>query len=124
MAAAKAKSLQFVGNSLKELGKFPEVVKETMGFALEVARLGGKHPDAKPLRGFGGAGVLEIVEAHQGNAYRCVYTVKLEDSVYVLHAFQKKSKSGIATPQADIDLIRSRIARAMEHHEWQKRSRT
>ena len=87
-----------------------------MGFALYQAQLGGKHADAKPLRGFGGAGVLEIVEDHSGDTYRAVYTVRLGGRVYALHAFQKKSKTGIATPKAEIDLIKSRLKRAEEEH--------
>jgi len=81
-----------------------------------VAQQGGKHVDAKPLRGFGGAGVLEIVEDHRGDAYRAVYTVRLAGRIYVLHAFQKKSKTGIETPKAEINLIKSRLKRAEEEH--------
>ena len=87
-----------------------------MGYALYVAQLGDKHRDAKPLRGFGGAGVLEIVSDHQGDTFRCVYTVRIGTSVYVLHAFQKKSKSGRETPKTEIDLIRRRL-RDAENHE-------
>jgi phage-related protein len=86
-----------------------------MGYALYVAQQGDKHRDAKPLRGFGGAGVLEIVSDHQGDTFRCVYTVRIAGSVYVLHAFQKKSKSGSATPKADIELIRRRLRDAENH---------
>jgi phage-related protein len=78
--------------------------------------VGSKHPDAKPLKGFGGAGVLEIVENFDGDTYRAVYTVKLAAAIYVLHAFQKKSKQGIATPQQDINLIKERLKRAGEYH--------
>jgi phage-related protein len=81
-----------------------------------VAQQSGKHVDAKPLRGFGGAGVLEIVEDHRGDAYRAVYTVRLAGRIYVLHAFQKKSKTGIETPKAEINLIKSRLKRAEEEH--------
>jgi phage-related protein len=87
-----------------------------MGFALFLAQQGGKHADAKPLRGFGGAGVLEIVEDHRGDTYRAVYTVRFAGRIYVLHAFQKKSKSGIETPKAEINLIKSRLKRAEEEH--------
>ena len=87
-----------------------------MGYALYQAQLGLKAPSAKPLRGFGGAGVLEIVEDNQTNTYRAVYTVKFSDLVYVLHAFQKKSKKGIATPKKDIDLIHRRLAEAEQLH--------
>lgn len=87
-----------------------------MGYALYQAQLGLKAPSAKPLRGFGGAGILEIVEDHHTDTYRAVYTVKFSKSVYVLHAFQKKSRKGIATPKADIDLIRQRLRAAEEHY--------
>lgn len=87
-----------------------------MGFALYVAQQGGKHADAKPLRGFGGAGVLEIVEDRAGDTYRAVYTVRLAGRVYVLHAFQKKSKTGAETPKAEINLIKSHLKRAEEEH--------
>jgi phage-related protein len=80
-----------------------------MGYALYQAQLGRKAPSAKPLAGFGGAGVLEIVEDFQTNTYRAVYTVKFARLVYVLHAFQKKSKKGIATPKPEVDLIKRRL---------------
>ena len=90
-----------------------------MGFALFQAQAGGKHVDAKPLKGFGGAGVLEVVEDLQGSAFRAVYTIKLAGAVYVLHAFQKKSKKGRKTPKAERDLIRKRLKAAEEHYaEW------
>jgi len=85
-----------------------------MGYALYVAQRGGKHPDAKPLRGFGGAGILEIVDNHAGDTYRVVYTVRLPGRICVLHAFQKKSKTGIKTPKSEINLVKSRLKRAEE----------
>lgn len=92
-----------------------------MGYALDVAQQGGKHADAKPVGGFGGAGVVEIVDDYDGNTYRAVYTVKFEGVVYVLHVFQKKSKRGIQTPKPEVDLIKSRLKRAQEHYaEWTK----
>lgn len=94
-----------------------------MGFALHAAQTGGKHLDAKPLKGFKGAGVLEVVEQHDGNAYRAVYTVRFAHSVYVLHAFQKKSKKGIATPKSEIDLVKERLRRAEQDHEQRSKSR-
>ena len=97
--------------------KFPGEVCQSMGFALWQAQLGRKHRDAKVLKGFGGAGVLEVVEDHDGNTYRAVYTVKFAGAVYVLHAFQKKSKKGIKTPPAEMNVIRQRIKTAEEHHE-------
>jgi phage-related protein len=104
--------LAFIGSSREDLSEFPTNVKNCIGFALRVAQKGGKHPDAKPLRGFKGAGVLEIVSDFDGNTFRAVYTVKIRSIIYVLHAFQKKSKKGIATPKAEIDKIRRRLREA------------
>jgi phage-related protein len=87
-----------------------------MGYALGLAQLGGKHPKAKPWKGEG-AGVFEIVEDHRGDTYRAVYTVRFADVVYVLHAFQKKSKSGIKTPQEDVKLIAERLKRAQADYD-------
>lgn len=107
------------GSSRKDLRKFPKAVRQTVGQALFDAQTGGKHPDAKPLHGFGGAGVLEVVEDDDGNTYRAVYTVKFVGVIYVRHAFQKKSKSGVKTPAQEIDRIRSRLKEAQKHHaEW------
>lgn len=116
------KPLLWVGSSRKDLRGFPQEVKLVMGFALHVAQLGGKHPDSKPLRGFQGAGVLEVIEEHEGNAYRAVYTVRFQEAVYVLHAFQKKSKKGIATPKSDIHLVRERLRRAEQDYEQRIKS--
>ncbi len=110
------KPVEWIGSSRDDLREFPEDVQQIIGFALYRAQLGKKHPDAKPLKGFKGAGVLEIVDNFDGDTYRSVYTVKFEGIVYVLHAFQKKSKQGIATPKQDIDLIESRLKRAKEHY--------
>lgn len=88
-----------------------------MGYALYLAQCGEKHPDAKPLKGFKGAVILEVVEDFDTDTYRAVYTVKFEGVVYVLHAFQKKSKRGIATPKQDIELIEAWLKRAKEHYE-------
>lgn len=87
----------------------PEEVQDVFGYALHLAQTGLKHPDAKPLKGFGGAGVLEVVDDFQGDAYRAVYTVRFADAVYVVHCFQKKSTQGIATPKPDMELIKSRL---------------
>ncbi len=87
-----------------------------MGFALYLAQIGGMDGSAKPLQGFGGAGVLEIVEDYRGDTYRAVYTVKFERAVYVLHAFQKKSRKGIRTPQDDIEMVRRRLKVAEQDH--------
>jgi phage-related protein len=102
------KPLQFVGRSYDDLMVLPEDVRRFFGFALRLAQAGRKHDAAKPLTGFGGAGVLEVVESDVGG-YRAVYTVKFSDAVFVLHCFQKKSKRGIATPKEDIELIKSRL---------------
>lgn len=92
----------------------PAGVKEVVGYALYLAQTGGKHDQARPLQGFGSAGVLEVVEDDDGSTYRAVYTVRYRSSVYVLHCFQKKSRKGIATPQREIELIKSRLKRAQE----------
>ncbi len=113
------KPLFWVGSSRKDLKGFPLEVRRAVGFALFRAQAGGKHIGAKPLKGFGGAGVLEVVEDYEGSAFRAVYTVKFAGAVYVLHAFQKKSKRGVKTPKAELDLIRERLKAAEEHHgEW------
>jgi phage-related protein len=106
------KPLIWVGPSLKDVRAFPSQVRRMVGYALQVAQYGGKHPDAKPLKGFKGAGVLEVVQDHDGDTSRAVYTVKLTGRIYVLHAFQKKARMGIATPKHELDLIRARLVRA------------
>src|SRR5262249_24486367 len=121
--SAKIKSLVWVGSSRRDLKAFPDGVKDSMGYALYQAQLGQKAPTAKPLRGFGGAGVLEIIEDHQGDTYRAVYTVIFSNLVYVLHAFQKKSKKGIATPKSDLDLINRRLQVAEQHHKTRQAAR-
>ena len=110
------KDLEFVGSSREDLSAFPQEVKSVMGFALRQAQAGEKHPHAKPLKGFSGAGVLEVVEDFDGDTFRAVYTVRFSTHVYVLHAFQKKSKTGIATPKQHLDLIHRRLKRALEHY--------
>jgi phage-related protein len=113
------KPLKWVGSSKKDLDKMPEDVKDLFGFAIDLAQAGQKHSDAKPLKGFKSAGVLEVVENDEGGTYRAVYTVKLTDWVYVLHCFQKKSMKGIETPKADIELIRARLKQAeADHAAW------
>jgi phage-related protein len=114
--AGAPKELCWIASTRDDLRGFPETVRQVIGYALYLAQNGHKHPDAKPLRGFGGAGVLEMVEDHDGDTYRAVYTVRFKDAVYVLHAFQKKSKKGIATPRADIDLIKERLKAATQHY--------
>lgn len=110
------KPVVWLGNSLDELRKFPDDVRDEMGYALYLAQMGDKHPNSKPLKGFKGVGVLEIVDNFDGDTYRTVYTVKLAEVVYVLHAFQKKSKKGIATPLKDIELIKKRLKLGIETH--------
>jgi phage-related protein len=114
----------WIGSSKADLSAFPEEVRHSIGFALYEAQKGGKHHDAKPLRGFRGAGILEIVDDFDGDTYRAVYTVRFAGRLYVLHVFQKKSKTGIKTPKAEIDLIRSRLKRAEEEHNaWLERQK-
>ena len=100
--SSHVKNIVWVGSSRADLKAFPAEVKDVMGYALYQAQIGLKALSAKPLRGFGGAGILEIVENHQTDTYRAVYTVKFSNFIYVLHAFQKKSRKGIATPKPDI----------------------
>ncbi len=116
MNAPPPKELVWIASSLKDLREFPEDVRQVMGFALYVAQSGGKHLSAKPLQGYRGAGVLEVVDNYEGDTYRAVYTVRFSDTVYVLHAFQKKSKRGAATPQHDIVRINARLETARRIH--------
>jgi phage-related protein len=106
------KPVEWVGSSYKDFRAFPDPVQDEMGFALYQAQIGGKSADTKPLKGFGGASVLEIMADHLGDTYRAVYTVTFERAIYVLHAFQKKSRNGIKTPQDELALIRRRLAAA------------
>ena len=113
-----AKPLYWIGSSRRDIQSLPGEVRDVFGKALRVAQFGGRHEAAKPLQGFGGAGVLEVVEDDAGGTYRAVYTVKFAGMVFVLHCFQKKSKRGIATPKEDMDIVRARLkvaqARAKE----------
>lgn len=112
----RPKPVFWIASSRKKLRKFPKGVRQTFGQALFDAQTGGKHPDAKPLKGFRGAGVLEVVEDDDSNTYRAVYTVKFAGAVYVLHAFQKKSKSGRKTPREEIEKVKARLKEAEKHH--------
>lgn len=115
------KPVRWVGSSRDDLRSFPEAVRNRVGGALWEAQLGRKAPYAKPLKGFGGAGVLEVVDDFDGDTYRAVYTVRFAGVVYVLHAFQKKSRRGIATPRQEIRLTEERLQRARKDYEqWQK----
>jgi phage-related protein len=106
---ANEKPLEWIGSSHKDLMALPADVRRLFGFALSLAQTGDKHEAAKVLRGFSGAGVLEVVEDDAGGTYRAVYTVKFSVAVFVLHCFQKKSKHGIATPKEDMDIIQARL---------------
>jgi len=108
--------LHWIGSSKKDLLDFPDTVKNDMGYALGLAQIGGKHPRAKPWKGHG-PGVLEVVEDYRGDTFRAIYTIRFAKAVYVLHAFQKKSKSGIKTPRSHVDLIGERLKRAAQDYE-------
>ena len=110
------KPLHWVGSAKKDYQAFPQEVQADIGYALGLAQLGGKHPHVKPWKGEG-PGVFEVVEDHRGDTYRAVYTVRFAGVVYVLHSFQKKSKSGIKTPQDDVRLIAERLKRARQDYE-------
>lgn len=103
------KPLEWIGSSHKDMMTLPTDVRRFFGYALSLAQAGDQHDAAKVLKGFGSAGVLEVVEDDAGGTYRAVYTVKFEEAVFVLHCFQKKSKRGIATPKKDMDIIRVRL---------------
>ncbi len=106
------KPVVWIGSSRKDVCEFPESVRDHIGYALYIAQIGGKHRDAKALSGFGGAGVLEIVTDYRGDTFRAVYTLRYAGTVYVLHAFQKKSKMGRKTTRRDIELIKQRLQEA------------
>jgi phage-related protein len=111
------KPLVWLASSFKDFRDFPDDVKDEMGYALFLAQGGGRHRKAKTLKGVGHAGVVEIVDDHRGDTFRTVYVVRFASAIYVLHAFQKKSKSGIATPKTDINLIEQRLREAQRLHE-------
>lgn len=109
MSDTRERPLLWIGSSKKDLLDLPVPVRRFFGHALDVAQRGEQHMAAKVLKGFGGAGVLEVVEDDAGGTYRAVYTVRFREAVFVLHVFQKKSKRGIATPLADMEIIRQRL---------------
>jgi phage-related protein len=115
------KPVEWIGSSYKDFIALPEAIQDTMGHALYLAQIGRVHISAKPLKGFGGAGVVELVEDDRHGTYRAVYTVKLESAIYVLHAFQKKSKKGMKTPLEEIELVRRRLKVAEEDDLARKR---
>ena len=108
--------LRWIASSRKDLKHLPNKVQDYFGYALFLAQEGGKADSAKVLKGFGSAGVLELVENLAGNTYRAVYTVRFKEAIYVLHVFQKKSKRKIATPKQEIDLIKERLRQAQEDY--------
>jgi phage-related protein len=118
LPASGEKPLHWVGSSKRDFLEFPKPVQEEMGNALGIAQFGGTAPSAKPWKGLG-SGVLELVESHDRNAYRAVYTVRLAEAIYVLHAFQKKSPSGIRTAARDVELVANRLRAAQRDHEEQ-----
>ncbi len=116
---AADRPILWLGSSLADLREFPDDVKSVMGYALRFAQQGGKHPDATPLKGYQGAGVLEIIDDFMGNTYRGVYTIRFSGVVYVLHAFEKKSKQGIKTPASEMRKVNTRLRQAEAHYlEW------
>lgn len=115
MAAAE-RPLVWIGSSRRDLRGFPRQVRRAIGQALYAAQQGETDPAAKPLKGFGGRSVVEIIAGHDGDTWRAVYTVRFAEAVYVLHAFQKKSKKGIATPRRDVGLIQRRLDEAERLH--------
>jgi phage-related protein len=115
------KPLFWAGRSYQELIELSPELRRVFAYAMELAQAGGKHHWAKPLKGFGGAGVLEVVANHHGDTYRAVYTVRFAEAVYVLHVFQKKSTSGIATPQHVLKLVERRLKEAEgKYQQWLK----
>lgn len=114
--AANERPLHWVASSKRDFLEFPEPVRDDMGNALGIAQFGGVASTAKPWKGLG-PGVLELVESHDGNAYRAVYTVRFPEVVYVLHAFQKKSPSGIRTAKRDVNLVAQRLTMAQRDYE-------
>lgn len=117
MTVDMLKPIEWIGSSKDDLAAFPGPARREAGYALYLAQIGMKARKTKPLRGFGGTGVLEVVTDHDGNTYRAVYTVKFSQAVFVLHAFQKKSKKGIATPMAQINLIKRRLKIAAQEYQ-------
>ena len=114
MSVKNIKPVAWVGSSYRDFISLPEAVQDTMGYALYLAQSGRMHLSAKPLKGFGSAGVVELVESDRYGTYRAMYTVRFSSAVYVLHAFQKKSRKGIKTAREDIELVRRRLKIAEE----------
>ena len=115
------KPVEWLGSKLSDLRELPAPVQDDFGYALYLAQTGDKHPHSKPLRGYHGAGVLEVVQQHDAQAYRAIYSVRFVEAVYVLHIFQKKSRSGIATPIQEMRVVELRLKEALRRHdEWEK----
>jgi phage-related protein len=110
--ASSLKPVVWVGSSLRDLREFPDIVQDHVGYALYIAQRGGKHRDTKILSGLGGAGVVEIIKDYRGDTFRAVYTLQYRGAVYVLHTFQKKSKSGREIPRRELELIKQRLREA------------
>ncbi len=117
---SKKNKLVWIGSSLRDLKSFPKAVRERFGYALYVAECGDKHKNAKPLKGYQGSGVLELIENYDKGSYRSVYTVKFKKYVYVLHCFEKKAKKGIATPKRDVEMIKARLKMALRDYQDRK----
>lgn len=122
MADIVSRPVEWVGSSYDDFISFPDKIQDEMGFALYLAQTGRMSSSAKPLKGFGGASVVELVENDEAGTYRAVYSVKFENAIYVLHAFQKKSKKGIKTPQHDIELVRRRLKVAEDDNKARKKA--
>jgi phage-related protein len=118
----RIKPVFWMGSARSDLRAFPPAVQADVGYALFAAQCGDEYRSVKALQGFGGRSVLEIVAPHDGNTFRAVYTVQFKDSLYVLHAFQKKSTKGSSTPKRDIDTIRHRLVEAKRHHEKRQKN--
>jgi phage-related protein len=117
------KPLRWVGSSLKDLKSFPPEVRSVVGYALYAAQNGNIDPAAKPMKGFGDASVIEIIAPFAGDTWRAIYTVRFQGAVYVLHAFQKKSKSGASTPKKEINLVHQRLAAAQRDYESRQKNK-
>ena len=117
MSGQLTKPLEWVGSSKKDLLGTPDPVIDVVGYALHLAQIGLKYEKAKVLKGFGSAGVLEVIEDDDGNTYRAVYTVQFRNAVYVLHCFQKKSHKGVATPKHEMEIVEARLRLARQHSE-------
>ena len=119
IVAPTPKPLLWIGSSRKDFRDFPDEVKSEMGYGLFLAQNGGRHRKAKTFKGAGDAGIVEVIDDFRGDTFRTVYTVRFASAVYVLHAFQKKSKKGIATPVFDLQLIEQRLREAERIHKEQ-----